>query len=55
VSNVEELFAAVEQAKAGVAILLADGHYRMPRYLEIRRDNVVLRSVKATAAPVPSH
>jgi hypothetical protein len=43
VSSVSELFAAVQQVKPGGAILIADGHYLMPRYLEIRTDNVTLR------------
>jgi len=43
VSNVQELVKALEQAKPGGTILLADGHYMMPRYVEIRADNVSLR------------
>lgn len=43
VTSVEELFSSVEQAKPGVTILIADGHYMMPRYLEIHADNVTLR------------
>ena len=34
---------AVEQAEPGQTILLADGHYLMPRYVEIRADRVTLR------------
>lgn len=44
VSTVTELFAAVETAQPGDTILLADGHYAMPRYLEITTDRVTLRS-----------
>ena len=44
VSTVEGLVAAVEQAQAGQTIRVADGHYFMPRYVEIRADNVTLRS-----------
>ena len=44
VKNVEELFAAAEKVKPGGTILLADGHYFMPRYFEIKTDNVTLRS-----------
>ncbi len=44
VASVPELFAAVERVKPGGTILLADGHYFMPRYLEIHTDNVTLRS-----------
>jgi len=43
VSNVQELFKAVEEVKPGGTILLADGHYLMPRYIEIKTDNVTLR------------
>jgi hypothetical protein len=44
VSAVDELFRAVDAAKPGATILLADGRYMMPRYLEIKTDNVTLRS-----------
>jgi hypothetical protein len=44
VSTVEGLVAAVERAQAGQIIRVADGHYFMPRYVEIRADNVTLRS-----------
>ena len=43
VSTVEALFTAVEDAQAGQTILVADGHYLMPRYVEIHADNVTLR------------
>jgi hypothetical protein len=43
VSTVEDLLGAIESAKAGQTILIADGHYLMPRYVEIRADNVTLR------------
>jgi hypothetical protein len=43
VSSVEELFEAVKSVKPGGTILVADGHYIMPRYLEIDTDNVTLR------------
>jgi lysophospholipase L1-like esterase len=42
-SNVQELFRAVDEVKPGGTILLADGHYFMPRYIEIKTDNVTLR------------
>ncbi len=42
-SNVQELFRAVNEVKPGGTILLADGHYLMPRYIEIKTDNVTLR------------
>jgi len=44
VANVDQLFDAVERVKPGGTILLADGHYMMPRYLEIHTDNVMMRS-----------
>lgn len=43
VSTVDGLIRAVEQAQAGQTILLADGQYLMPRYIEIRADRVTLR------------
>ncbi len=43
VSNVDELFQAATDVKAGGTILLADGVYRMPRYFENSTDNVMLR------------
>jgi len=44
VSTVEELFAASRNVKPGGTILLADGHYMMPRYFDLRTDNVTMRS-----------
>ncbi len=43
-ATVEELIKAIEQARTGQTILVADGHYLMPRYVEIRADGVTLRS-----------
>ena len=43
VSTVEELVEAIERAEPGGTILVADGHYLMPRYIEIRADRVTLR------------
>jgi len=43
VTNVDELFYAVENIRAGETILIKDGHYMMPRYLEINKDNVTIR------------
>jgi len=43
VSSVSELFEAVEKAKPGATILIADGHYFLPRRLEIRKDGLTLR------------
>lgn len=44
VASVEELFRAAEEVRPGGTILIADGHYMMPRYFELRTDNVTLRS-----------
>lgn len=44
VTIVEELFEAAERVKPEGTIQIADGHYWMPRYFEIRTDNVTLRS-----------
>ena len=43
VATVDDLVKAIEKAQAGQTILVADGHYLMPRYVEIREDNVTLR------------
>ncbi|MEE8121031.1 MAG: GDSL-type esterase/lipase family protein, partial [Anaerolineales bacterium] len=43
VSNVQELISALEQVKPGGTILLADGHYMLPHFIEIKTDNVSLR------------
>ena len=43
VDRVEELFAAAEKVRPGGTILLADGHYQMPRYFELHTDGVTLR------------
>jgi len=43
VSNIEQLFAAATEARRGDTILVADGHYWMPRCLRIRTDRVTLR------------
>jgi hypothetical protein len=43
VSNVQELFRGVDEVNPGGTILLADGHYLMPRYIEIKTDDVTLR------------
>jgi hypothetical protein len=44
VASVAELYAAAEKIPSGGTILVADGHYRLPRYFELRTDNVTLRS-----------
>jgi len=43
VASVGELYRAVEQISPGSTILIAEGRYMMPRYLEIHTDNVTLR------------
>ncbi len=44
VSDVRGFIAALERAAPGQTILLADGHYWMPHYVEIRADNMTVRS-----------
>jgi len=44
VSDVQELNRAINQAEPGQTILVEDGHYMMPQYVEISADNVTLRS-----------
>ncbi|MCU0981139.1 MAG: right-handed parallel beta-helix repeat-containing protein [Pirellulaceae bacterium] len=44
VAGVDELYAAARDIQPGGTILVADGHYRLPRYFELRTDNVTLRS-----------
>jgi len=43
VSDVRALIEAVREAKPGQTILLADGHYMMPHYVQIAADDVTLR------------
>jgi hypothetical protein len=43
VSTVDQLFQAARDVQPGETILVADGHYMMPRYFELRTDNVTLR------------
>ena len=45
VATVKQLFSAMQNVKPGGTIVLADGHYLMPRYIEMTTDNVTLRSV----------
>ncbi len=42
VSDVQGLIRAVREAKPGQTILVADGRYMMPHYIEIAADNVTL-------------
>ena len=44
VTNVAELFQAAKNIEPNGTILLADGHYMMPRYFEIATDIVSMRS-----------
>jgi hypothetical protein len=43
VATVDELFRAAAEVEPGGTILLADGHYMMPRYFELRTDRVTMR------------
>jgi len=43
VSNVQQLIRALDEIEPGGTILLEDGHYMMPRYVEIKTDKVTLR------------
>jgi hypothetical protein len=43
VSDVQGLVKAVTEAEPGQTILVADGHYMMPHYIQIAADNVTLR------------
>jgi hypothetical protein len=44
VADVQELIRAINQAEPGQTILIEDGHYMMPQYVQISADNVTLRS-----------
>lgn len=44
VDNVDALFAAARNIPKGGTILLADGHYWMPRYFALTKDGITLRS-----------
>lgn len=44
VGNVDDLFEAVRKVKPGGTILVDDGLYHLPRFLDIRTDRVGLRS-----------
>lgn len=44
VSDVRQLILALKDVEPGQTILMADGHYMMPRYVKIDTDNVTLRS-----------
>jgi hypothetical protein len=43
VSDAQGLIRAIREARPGQTILLADGHYMMPHYVQISTDNVTLR------------
>lgn len=43
-STPDDLFRAAQTITPGGTILLADGHYPMPRYLELRTNDITLRS-----------
>lgn len=44
VSDVQTLVGALREAEPGQTILVKDGHYMMPHYVQIAADNVTLRS-----------
>jgi len=52
VSSVEQLYVAAGQVKPGGTILIADGHYMMPRYFELDTDNVTLRGASGNREKV---
>lgn len=52
VATVEELFAAVAGVRPGGTILLANGHYWLPRCLQIRTDEVTLRGASGDRTQV---
>jgi lysophospholipase L1-like esterase len=43
VSNVQQLIPTLDEIEPGGTILLEDGYYMMPRYVEIKTDKVTLR------------
>ena len=44
VRTVEELYAAADRVKPGGTICVADGHYRLPRFVDLRTNDITLRS-----------
>jgi len=52
VSSVQGLIKAVDEVRAGGTILLADGHYLMPHYIELKTDNVTLRGASGNRESV---
>ena len=44
VANVAQLYQAAKTVAPGGTILMADGHYKMPRFFEITTDRITLRS-----------
>ena len=52
VKTVNELFQAAKDVVPGGTILLADGHYLMPRYFEITTDGVILRGASGDRSKV---
>lgn len=48
VSDVQELINALAEVKVGGTILLADGHYMMPHFVEIKTDKVSLRGASGS-------
>lgn len=48
VSTVQQLINALAEVKVGGTILLADGHYMMPQFVEIKTDKVSLRGASGS-------
>jgi len=44
IATVDELFQAVDKVQPGGSVLLADGHYLLPRTLVLKTDRICLRS-----------
>ncbi|RPH30977.1 hypothetical protein EHM92_09285, partial [bacterium] len=52
-ATVDELFTAVDRIGPGGAILLADGHYRLPRTMVLRdKKDITIRSTSGDPAKV---
>lgn len=52
VKSVKQLLAAFKDVQPGGTILVANGYYRMPQYVEITKDNVTLRGASGDRTAV---
>lgn len=52
VTTVEELLRAIETARPHSTILIADGHYLLPRYVEVTADGVTVRGASGDRGAV---